>query len=156
MSVSGESDHPAGAVRVVGGEADDFTKTHVTHRTRYGRVAEYGQLYVELAEGRILTQLQPPSESSEVDNGWSPPAGFDPRRIYCDVGNPGSEARVEVTYNVSGEDDGEQTHMIVLPKGASRSVVGALKIKCTVGRISVYGNYTKPVVNDEETSEDGE
>lgn len=153
MAVSGQTDHPGGAVRLVGGEEDDFRKTHLLNRIRYGRIGEYGQIYTEQADGRILIQLQPPSEPKTVDNGWTPPDGFDPRRIYCDVGNPGTEARVEVTYNVSGEDDGEQTHMIVLKTGQSRSVVGALKIKCTVGRISVYGNYTKPVVQDESPSE---
>ena len=113
------------------------------------KATEYGALHVEQFVGRILTQLAPPSEPTETDNGWTPPDGFDPRMIYCDVGNPGSEARIQVTYNVSGEDDGEQTYLIILPKGASRPCVGALKIKCIVGRVTVYGNYTKPVVRDE-------
>lgn len=145
--VSGQDDHPRGTVRIIAGENEDWNKTAEHARARYLAATQYGALHVELAEGRILAQISPPA-SGGANNGWTPPAGFDPRRIYCDVGPPGSVASVEVTYNVSGEANESQSYHIYLERGQSRSVVGALKIRCHSGRISVYGNYTKPLVTD--------
>lgn len=136
------------------GKTEDFNKSQFfsTDDTQV-KSNEYGGLHVEPYYGRILEILTPPSEPGVTT--WTVPAGFDPRWIYSDVlPAPRTDARntssrIKVTYNVSGESGGDQDREILIVAGHPRPCYGCSKIQLISGRISIYGHYTKPVVNDE-------
>ena len=143
-----QTDHPPSQLGAIGGEPEDWDKTPHRYGVTYPKVSDYGAFWTEHVPGRILIQLHPPEEPGEGD-WWTVPDAFDVRAVFGEGDSATDSARLKIEYNVSGETNGAVVSPILVPAGVSRPIQGALKLKVTHGRASVYGFYTKPVVDDE-------
>lgn len=130
------------------GEPEAYSKARKISGDNKIYATKYGVLHVEPNYGRLLKTLTPPSEPRQ-DTTWTVPTDtHDPRILYSDVIPSQRNAKpevahsvVELTYNL---DDGEgdvPTRVMIL-NSTPRPCPGVKKIKCIVGRVSVYGGFT--------------
>ena len=147
----GSSDHPRDPRTLVMGELEDWDKTPQPNRgdaARYAKVSVYGSLWTEQVQGQLLKQISPPPEPGDPA-WWVIPDSHNPRVMYGEGDSVNDGARILIEYNVSGEVGHSVTNEVFVPAGIPRPIQGAIKIASSAGTVSIYGFYTKPVVQDE-------
>lgn len=128
------------------GEPEAYSKARKIGGDNKIYATPYGALHVEPNYGRLLKTLTPPSEPDQ-NTDWEVPSNFDPRIIYSDVIPERNKkisdmfSRVTVVYNLD-DGEGDVPTEICVPNTEPRRVYGVKEIRCTHGRINIYGGFT--------------